>query len=264
MKRRTRETEARRLGNLASSNHWKQQQDEARNRFQSGTTYFQQHPDTSNPSQIAHIQRHPERTVPNHGVSPQLPGQPVFSPSLIFQPPSSREHGTLWQRIRAIQASLTEIEAIRENYQAQGVGAARQAVDANGNNEHGQPRVAQAPTTEADHPTLRSPSPEPPVSQPSVDQQLPPDEDEQQSSIGSAVDLAAPQFTYIDSTVANNTFTFGTSSSVPNIAINVTSSPTGRNKRFVASGDEDGDDFESEEPPALSTRSRKRARTGQL
>ncbi|KAH7394679.1 hypothetical protein BKA66DRAFT_567041 [Pyrenochaeta sp. MPI-SDFR-AT-0127] len=57
MKRRTRETEARRLGNLASSSGRKEQQDEARNRYQSGVTYFQQLPDTSNcPSQITPIQ----------------------------------------------------------------------------------------------------------------------------------------------------------------------------------------------------------------
>lgn len=131
-------------------------------------------------------------------------------------------------------------------------------------NEHGQPHVAQASTTEAEHSTLRYPSPESPFSQPIVDQQLRPDEDEQQSSSGSQVDLAASQVTYIDSTVTNNTFTFGTSSSVPNITINVTSSPLGRNKRPMASGDEEESSVQSEEPPALSTRSRKRARTGQL
>lgn len=116
MKRRTRETEARRLGNLAPSSVRKEQQDEARNRYQSGATYFQ-HPDTSDrPSQTIPIQRLPEQTIPNQGVSSQLPNQTVSSPSLISQPPDSGEHGTLWQRIRAIQVSLTEIESIREHH----------------------------------------------------------------------------------------------------------------------------------------------------
>jgi hypothetical protein len=156
----------------------------------------------------------------------------VSSLSFISQPPNSREHGTLWQRIRAIQASLTEIEAIRERHQAERIRAARQTVNGNGNgnNEHGQSHVAQASTAEAEHSTLPSTSPEPPVSQPIVDQQLRPDEDEQQSGSGSQVDLAASQVTYIDSTITNNTFTSATSSSVPNITINVTSSPPGRNK----------------------------------
>jgi hypothetical protein len=117
---------------------------------------------------------------------------------------------------------------------------------------------------EAEHTTLQSPPPEPPVSQPIVDQQLRPDEDEQQSSSGSQVDLAASQVTYTDSTVTNNTFTFGASCSVPNITINVASSPPGRNKRAVAGGDEEESNVQSEEPPALSTRSRKRARMSQL
>jgi hypothetical protein len=165
-----------------------------------------------------------------------------------------------------MQANLTEIEAIRERHQAEGIGAARRAVNGygNGNNEQGQPYVAQASTTEAEHSTLPYPSPEPPFSQPIVDQQLRPDEDEQQSSSGSQVDLAASQVTYIDSTVTNNTFTFGTSNSVPNITINVTSSPLGRNKRPMASGDDEESSVQSEEPPALSTRSRKRARIGQV
>ncbi|KAK7178181.1 hypothetical protein PSPO01_15771 [Paraphaeosphaeria sporulosa] len=117
MKRKTRETEARRLGNLASSSGRMEQQDEARNRYQSGATYFQQHPDASDrPSHIIPIQRRPEQAIPNQEVSTQLPDQTGVSPSLIFQPPDSREHSTLWQRIRAIQAGLREIEAIRERY----------------------------------------------------------------------------------------------------------------------------------------------------
>jgi hypothetical protein len=265
MKRKTRETEARRLGNLASSSGRMEQQDEARNRYQSGATYFQRHPDTSDPpTQVTSIQRRPEQAIPNQRVSSQLPDQAVSSPSLISQPPDSREHGTLWQRIRAIQADLREIEAIRERHQAQGIRAARKAVHENRNREHGQSHVAQASTMEAEHTTLRSPPPEPPVSQPIVDQQLRPDEDEQQSSSGSQVDLAASQVTYTDSTVTNNTFTFGASCSVPNITINVASSPPGRNKRAVAGGDEEESNVQSEEPPALSTRSRKRARMSQL
>ncbi|PSN59068.1 hypothetical protein BS50DRAFT_594940 [Corynespora cassiicola Philippines] len=264
MKRRTRETEARRLGNLASSSRRKEQQDEARNRYQSGATYPQQLPDTSNcPGHIAPIQNRPGQTITDQGVSTQLPDQTISSPYLISQPSDSREHSNLWQRIRAIQASLAEIKAMRERYQAQGVGAARQAVNGNRNNEHSQPHVAQASTGEAENSTLRSPYPESSASQPVLEQQVRPDEDEQQSSSGSQGDLATSQVTYIDSTVTNNTFTFGASNSVPNITINVASSPPGRNKRPMASGDEEGNNVQSEEPPALSTRSRKRARRGQ-
>ncbi|KAH7394786.1 hypothetical protein BKA66DRAFT_438590 [Pyrenochaeta sp. MPI-SDFR-AT-0127] len=123
--------------------------------------------------------------MPNQGVSSRLPGQTVSSPSLISQPSDLREHSALWQRIRAIQASLTEIEAIRERHQAQGIRAARQTVNGDGNNEHGQIHGAQASITEAEHSTLRPPSAEPPVSQPIVDQQLRPDVDNQQSSSSS-------------------------------------------------------------------------------
>lgn len=157
--------------------------------------------------------------------------------------------------------SLTEIESIREHHQAQAIGAARQAVNGNRNNEHDQPHIVQASTTEAENSTLRSLSPQPPVSQPIVDQQLRPDVDEQRSSSSSQVDLAASQVTYIDSTVTDNTLIFGTSSSVPNITINVTSSPPGGYKRPMASGDEEESNVQSEEPLALLTRLGKRART---
>ncbi|KAF2791968.1 hypothetical protein K505DRAFT_418754 [Melanomma pulvis-pyrius CBS 109.77] len=147
----------------------------------------------------------PEQIIPNQRVSSQLPNQSVSSPSFISQPPDSREHDTSWRRIRAVQANLTDIEAIRERHQAEGIGAARRAVNGygNGNNDQGQPYVAQASATEAEHSTLPYPSPEPPFSQPIVDQQLRPDEDEHQSS-------SCSQVTYLDSTVTNNTFTVGT------------------------------------------------------
>ena len=261
MKRRTRETEARRLGNLASPNCRKEQQDEARNRYQSGATYFQQHPDASNrPIQITPIQRCSEQIISNQEASSQLTDQTVSTLSFISQPLDLREHDTLWQLIRAIQASLKEIEAIRERHQTQRIGAARQAVNENRNNEDGQPHIAQASTAEAEHSTLRPTSPKPPVFQPIVDQQLRLD-DEQQSSSGSQVDLAALQVTYMDSTITNDTFTIATSGSIPHITHNVTSSPPSRDKRPMANGESS---VQSEEPPALSTRSRKRARIGQL
>ncbi|KAF2187549.1 hypothetical protein K469DRAFT_725100 [Zopfia rhizophila CBS 207.26] len=241
MKRRTRETEARRLGNLVSSSSRKEQQDEARNRYQSGVTYFQQqtHQDTLNdPDQ--RVSSQPSYSIFNHHRN-------VSDPLSIAQPPP------LWQRIRAIQARLEEAETIGEPYRTQ-------AVNRNRNNEHDQSHTVQASTTHAEHPTSRSRPPEQPVSQlngerPSLDT------DEQQRNNTSQVDTAASQVTHIDSTVTNNNFIFGTSSSVPNITINVTASPPGGNKRPVANGDEEGNNVQNEEPPSLSTRSRKRART---
>lgn len=213
MKRRTRETEARRVGNLVSSSCRKEQQDEARNRYQSGVTYSSQ-------------------------LNPLSTAQPL----------------ALWQRTRAIQARLKEAEAIGEPYRTQ-------AVNGNRNNEHNQFHTVQASTMHAEHPTSRSqPPPEQPVSQLNGGRPWL-DADEQQRSSNSQVDTAASQVTYIDSTVTNNNFTFGTSSSVPNITINVTTSPPGANKRPVGSGDEEESNVQSEEPPALPTRSRKRART---
>lgn len=259
MKRRTRETEARRLGNLASSNVRKGQQDEARNRYQSGGIYFQQRPDASNcPIQITPIQPCPEQTISNQEASSQLTNQTVSALSFLSQPLDSREHGTLWQRIRAIQTSLKEIEAIRERHQTQRIGAARQAAKENRNNDDGQPHIAQTSTAEAEHSTLQPTSPKPPVFQPVIDQQLQLD-DEQQSSSGSQVDLPALQVTYMDSTITNDTFPIATLSSASHITINVTSSPPSRDKRPIASEESN---VQSEEPPALSTRSRKRARIG--
>lgn len=271
MKRKTRETEARRVGNLVSSDVQKAQQDEARNRYQSGVTYFQQQRTRQDPldrsSQISFVQHQAEETMPNQGMSSQpiqrTSSQPLHSvsnpqrnvpdPLSIAQPPDS---DALWQRIRAIQARLQETEA----YQAQ-FGAARQAVNGSRDNEHDQSHRAQASTARAENPTSRSqPPPERPVSQLSRER-LSPNRDEPRNG-NSQVDPVASQVTYIDSTVTNNNFTLRTSNSGPNITINVTASPPGRNKRPVPSEDEEGDNVPSEVPPFLSTRSRKRPRDG--
>ena len=93
-----------------------------------------------------------------------------------------------------------------------------------------------------------------------------PREAQEQRSNQDQLDSPAAQITYnIDSSVTNNNFTFGTSSSVPNITINVTASPPGAKKRARASEDEDGTDGEAQDE-SYSTRLRartkgKRART---
>jgi hypothetical protein len=88
--------------------------------------------------------------------------------------------------------------------------------------------------------------------------------EEERGSSGSQDNPAATQVTYIESTVTNNNFTFGASSSVPNITINVTASPPGANKRSAEDGNGDENNTGREDPPALSTRARKRARTDLL
>ncbi|PSN59070.1 hypothetical protein BS50DRAFT_626900 [Corynespora cassiicola Philippines] len=132
-KRRTRETEARRLGNLVSSMNQEEQQDETRNQHQFGTTHPQQQVDTSgHPSQITLTQHHPEQTIPDRNVSSDSAYTVTnhhHNPSSISQLTDSREQDVLWRRVRDIQASLVEIKAIRDRYQDQRIESARQAVD---------------------------------------------------------------------------------------------------------------------------------------
>ncbi|PSN58924.1 hypothetical protein BS50DRAFT_580368, partial [Corynespora cassiicola Philippines] len=111
---------------------------------------------------------------------------------------------------------------------------------------------------EAEGLTLQSRSPELRTSHPIVDQQLRPDVDKQQSNNSLAVDLAVSQATYIGSTVTTNTFTFDASSSVSNTTIDVTESPP-RGSKGGMDGDKGESNVQGEEPPALSTRSRKKA-----
>ncbi|PSN58727.1 hypothetical protein BS50DRAFT_595214 [Corynespora cassiicola Philippines] len=113
---------------------------------------------------------------------------------------------------------------------------------------------------EADNLTLQSRSPELRTSHPIVDRQLRPDVCKQQSNNSFAVDLAGSQATYIGSTVTTNTFTFDGSRSVSNTTIDVTESPP-RGSKGGVNGDKEESNFQSEEPPALSTQSRKKART---
>ena len=87
-----------------------------------------------------------------------------------------------------------------------------------------------------------------------------PREAQEQRSNQDQLDSPAAQVTYnIDSSVTNNNFTFGTSSSVPNITINVTASPPGAKKRARASEDEDGTDGEAQDE-SYSTRLRARTK----
>jgi hypothetical protein len=285
MKRTTRETEARRRGNLVSSSSQRQQQDEARNRYQSGTTYCQgrRTGQALNPSnQIAPSQSLPAETTPdqivlsqppyaisNHEDNvPNLANQLPATQLPATQLPDPRDQDALWQRITAIHARLCETEAIGERYRAQirdQIGAVREAVNGNRINNHSQSHTVQASTTDVEQLASRSQSPPGlPVSQANRGEQLSLDTDDPQRIGNSQNNPTASQVTYVDSTITNNNFAFGASSTIPNITINVTASPPVVNRRS-AEGEAGGrDEGEGDEPPAMSTRSRKTARTDQL
>ena len=212
IKRTTRETEARRVGNLASSSSRKERQDEARIRHQSGVTYSSQ-----------------------------------LDPTSIVEP------HTLMQRNKAFQAHPEESGMILEPCRTEEAHGSRSS-------EYEQSPTVQAPTKSIEYSTSQAQPPREQHVFQEIREPPPLDMFEQQRSSNSQFDAAASEVTYIDSTVTNNNFTFGTSNSVPNITISVTTSPPGANKRPVRSGDEDDSSVQSEEPPALSTRSRKRSR----
>jgi len=129
MKRRTRETEARRLGNLVSSSVRREQQIEARNRYLSGTTCFQHEQARSEPTnrsiETETVQSHPIRTRIDHQESARSPlPDPTHHSNTLQSSPNARPPGSglevpLWERIRAIQASLAQTEAFRERFCAQ-------------------------------------------------------------------------------------------------------------------------------------------------
>lgn len=281
MKRITRETEARRIGNLAPSSSQREQQNEARDRYQSGTTYSQERRAGLVPSPLGTFRAHPDRTASSEQLT--TPDQSASSQFLhpildrnsihldrvsIAQPLESRDQDTLWQRIQAMSARLNETEAAEERYRARiaaQLGDVRRAVNEDRSNDHSHSHTPPMPTTLVEQTTSRSLSawgllP----SRSNKDQPLSDTDQLLQKSGTSRNDPIASQVTYIDSTVMTNNITFGASTSTPNITISVTASLPERAKRHTASGNEEEDDSEREEPPALSTRSRKRARIDRL
>ncbi|KAK7177498.1 hypothetical protein PSPO01_16455 [Paraphaeosphaeria sporulosa] len=153
---------------------------------------------------------------------------------------------------------LGETEAAEERYRLQiaaQIGAVRQAVDENRTSNHSLSHTL--PMALAEQPALRSQLPLDILAARSNDQPSSATDELLQGS-GTFRDNAIP------SAITTNNFTFGAPSPVPNITINVTASSPERNKRHIASESEKDAIIEREPPPALSTRSRKRARRDRL
>lgn len=258
MKRITRESEARRRGNLAPPSLQRKQQSEARNRYQSGTTYAQEGIMGRVNSSFGQPRDSDQSTLPN----PLLAQDgSVLNQASVAQPPESRDQDTLWQRIRAMNARLSETGATEERSRAEiaaQIRAVRQAV-----HENSHPHPLPMPPTFADQLALRPQPPlKPLVSRFDTNQAFSHSDELLQRSRTSPNDPTASQATYIDSVVTTNNVILAASSSTPNVAINAISSSSKGNKRCIASGNQEGSVVEGEDPPALSTRSRKRVRIG--
>lgn len=112
LKRKTRETEARRLGRMKSPETQMRRQEEARARYQSGANHFQLQTSNaiSNRQRLRAAYRNPRAAL-----SRQTRRNEPFS---LIQPPDLGEGSDTWARIRQLRADLLDIENTNAQRQA--------------------------------------------------------------------------------------------------------------------------------------------------